>query len=50
MTITTLFMALAVLQHKKSVAVYFGTFRTNLNFKDEALNRLEDPQKACQTS
>ena len=29
----------AVLKHKKSTAVYFGTIRTNLNFKDKAHNR-----------
>ena len=42
-------MALAVLKHKKSTAVYFCTFQTNLDFKDKALNRLEDPQKALAT-
>ena len=34
---------------KKSTVEYFGSFQTNLHFKDEALNHSEDPQKACQT-
>ena len=42
-------MAVAVLLHKKSIAVNFDTFCTNFDFKDKALNRREDPQKACQT-
>ena len=43
MTITTLFTDHAVIKHKKSAAIYFGTFQTNLDFKDKALNDLEDP-------
>ena len=29
--------------------IYFGTFRTNLDFKEKALNHSENPQKAYQT-
>ena len=42
-------MAHADIEDEKSTAVYFGTFRAKLDFKDEALNHLEDPQKAGQT-
>ena len=38
-----------MLQHEQSTFAYFGTFWTNLNFKDEDLNCSEDPHKACQT-
>ena len=42
-------MALAVLKHKKIIFVYFGSFQTNFDTKDEALNHSKDPQNACFT-